>query len=232
MQLSDAENADSSEGSKILDDRIAAASLTSSSPVSTTDLLPSSFSSPILPRISILRSSSSSSASGNSTLSQRNPLRCKHAPKDKIFPKGGYALITFNAVGSRTFWCNNGTLVRTKYGQLHGASKAVLRSTNGLWNGRFMNRPKDGRPQLIIIHRETGKKRVVIAQRTAASRRNSPDGQPLSWERRRVEMSSGGMTPVYWLVRSHTKSGVLPTSCKGDIDVIVPFAVQYRLIVC
>ena len=162
----------------------------------------------------------------------RNPVRCRQTPTYKLFPRGGYTIITLKAVGSRTFWCRNSTLVRTLTGQISGASRAVVRSTDGLWNGRFMNRPKDGRPQFTITHKHTGKRRVVIAESSAVARRNAPNGEPLTWERRRVRNSFGGQKPIFWVVRSHTMSGNIPTACQGNIDKIVPYTALYQFIVC
>lgn len=37
---------------------------------------------------------------------------------------------------------------------------------------------------------------------------------------------------AHWVVRTNTKSDPVPTSCKGDIDEIVPFQVDFTFYTC
>jgi hypothetical protein len=130
------------------------------------------------------------------------------------------------------FWCNGGEIELNGKGKPHGDGKAVLKSTDGLWSGNLLYRVSDGLPQWTIKNKDTGSVRVIIGKEKPDARKDAPNGAPLTWDRRKVLKSSGPKPAISWVVRTNTTSGKVPTTCKGDIDEIVPFTATYELIAC
>lgn len=158
--------------------------------------------------------------------------QCKKTPKNQLVPKGGRTLLIVKGIGARTFWCNNSTLELTGDGRLHGDGKAKLKSTDGQWTGNLLFRTSDGLPQWSLKNKETKKAWVVVANAKPEARQDAPNGDPLTWDRRKVVKSDGPRPQVWWVVRTNTTSGDLPTKCKGDRDEIVPFTAVYEFIAC
>lgn len=153
---------------------------------------------------------------------------CTNPSTTSLPVAGGIDVLNMQAKGNRIFWCNGGKFEYTKKGHLHGDIKATLTSADGQWTGVHYYRPSDGLPEWDL-KAKNGTTMKVIATQQPQVRGSKSD---FSDERRKVVTYTGPAPKIAYVIRMDSKSGPLPTSCKGDQDAYVPITATFQFIAC
>lgn len=140
--------------------------------------------------------------------------------------------LPLEATGQRVFYCNGGKLDTSPSGRVDGELyNTNVTSKDGQWTGNLINRESDGAFQFTITN-ANGTMMTVVTGHKPAAKHDAPNGSSLTWDRRKVQSYGGPDPKPTWVVRTDTKSKPVPTSCKGDIDVYVPFTATYTIVAC
>lgn len=86
-------------------------------------------------------------------------------------------------------------------------------------------------PFYEITNTQTGFKRVIATLRKPSAGGKAFGNSEMNASRRKV-IGDTAAIKASWVVRSKCVGGKKPTSCRGDLDVSVPFQCQFDILTC